>query len=122
MSVENLKEYARRCAEEPELRAKAKALGVSDVEGHMREAGSLGLHWTMDDMVALRKELVDAEGEGDLSEEELEQIAGGAVTVTAAVVVGAVVAGVVGAGAGAAVGVGVAAGGTGDVSSGGRGW
>ena len=109
MSVENLKEYARRCAEEPELRAKAKALGVSDVEGHMREAGSLGLHWTMDDMVALRKEVadaVDAEGELDgLSEEELEQVAGGAVTATVAAVSAAVVAamavGAVGAGAAA---------------------
>ena len=104
MSVENLKEYSRRCAEEPELRARAKALGISDVEGHIQEAGSLGLHWTMDDMVALRKELVDAEGEfEDLSEDELEQIAGGAVTVTALVVTAAIAAGV----AGAAVGVGV---------------
>ena len=115
MSLENLKEYARRCAEEPELRARAKALGVSDVEGHMQEAGSLGLHWTMDDMVALRKELVDAEGElEDLSEDELEQIAGGAVSVTALVVGAAIAAGVAGAGVGVGVGLAVASAGSGN--------
>ena len=121
MSVENLKEYARRCAEEPELRARAKALGISDVEGHIQEAGSLGLHWTMDDMVALRKELVDAEGElEDLSEDELEQIAGGAVTATVAVAAAIIVGvAVVGVGAGAAAGA--VAGGSASAAAGG-GW
>ncbi len=119
MSVENLKEYARRCAAEPELRTKAKEIGMSDAAEHMRHAESLGLDWTLEDMVAFRKEVIDAEGDlEDLSEQDLEQVAGGAVTatgITVAVAVGAVAVGagtaaVVGAGSAAAVGGAAAAG------------
>ena len=42
MSVVNLKEYARRCANEPELRTKAKAIGVSNIDAHIQQAGTLG--------------------------------------------------------------------------------
>ena len=94
MSLENLKEYAQRCANEPELRETVKTIGMTDLEGQMRYAESLGLEWTMDDMAALRKEVTSSEdGLEDLSEEELEQIAGGAVTTTAALVVATVVVG-----------------------------
>ena len=107
MSLENLREYARRCAVEPELRAAAEDLGVSDIEGHMRHAGGLDLDWTLDDMAAFRKEMLDTNGGEfeDLSEEELEQIAGGVVSAIAvAVGVAAGVAGgvVVGTATGAA--------------------
>ena len=105
MSVENLKEYARRCAADPELRAVAKDIGLGDVDEHMRHAGSMGLDWDKDDLVVFRKELGDGEDLEDLSEDELEQIAGGFVTATALAVVGAVA----GAAAGIAVG-GIAAG------------
>ncbi len=112
MSVENLKEYARRCATEPELRAKAKEIGMSDAEEHMRHAESLGLDWTLDDMAAFRRETIDSEGDlEDLSEEELEQIAGGVITVAIAVGVGVsagVTAGVVAGAAGGAVAGGTA--------------
>ena len=103
MSVENLKEYARRCASEPELRAKAKEIGMSDMDEHMRHAESLGLGWTLDDMVAFRKEMIDDQGDlEDLSEEDLEQVAGGVVTATAVAVAGsvAVIGGVAAAGDG----------------------
>ena len=100
MSLENLKEYARRCATEPELRAKAKEIGMSDAEEHMRHAESLGLDWTLDDMAAFRQEMIDDQGElEDLSEEELEKVAGGVVSITIATAVG------IGVGAAAAVGV-----------------
>ena len=115
MSVENLKEYTRRCATDPELLSKAKAFGLTNMEEHMRQAGSLGLAWTMDDMIAFRKEAINAEGDlEDLGEEELEQVAAGAITITA-VVVTAVVTGaaVGGAAAGAAVGAGVGSAGDG---------
>ncbi len=103
MSVENLKEYARRCTAEPELRAKAKEIGLSDMDEHMRHAESLGLDWTLDDMIAFRKEVIEAEGElEDLSQEDLEQVAAGVITATA-IAAGAAVA--VGLGA---VGVGIA--------------
>ena len=97
MSVENLKEYARRCATEPELRVKAKEFGFENMDGHMRQARSLDLQWTPSDFVAFRKEVIDAEGDlADLGEEELEQIAGGVVSATAAIAVGAAIAVVTG--------------------------
>ena len=111
MSVENLKEYARRCAAEPELRARARAIGTEDMEAHQRHAASLGLDWTMDDMLAFRKEVTGVQGESDmLTEEDLDQVAGGVAMVTGIVVgivagiaAGAVVGVVGGAAAGAAV-------------------
>ena len=101
MSAENLKEYVRRCAQEPDLRVKAKEIGTSDLDAHIHHSKSLGLDWTESDMNAFRKELIDAEGEIEaLGDEQLEQVAGGIITVTAAVTAG-VVAGAVVAGAAA---------------------
>ncbi len=92
MSVENLKEYARRCTAEPELRAKAKEIGMSDMDEHMRHAESLGLAWTRGDLAAFRKEVIDDQGDlEDLSQEDLEQVAAGVVTATAAVMIAAIV-------------------------------
>lgn len=119
MSVENLKEYARRCATDPELRDMARSIGMTDVEEHMRHAESMGLSWTAADMVAFRKEVIDAAEDDlvDISEEELEQVAGGFATATAVAVVGVsvgVAAGAVAGGAaGAAVGGGASAAGDG---------
>lgn len=107
MSVENIKEYARRCATEPELREVAKGMRLDDIDGHRRHSESLGLHWDMDDLAAFRQEVIDSQGEiADLSEKELEDIAGGGVTTTAAVAVGVGI----GVGAGVIVGGGVGAG------------
>ena len=97
MSMENIKEYARRCVSEPELREVAKNIALTDIDGHMRHAETLGLGFSNDDLEALRQEITGSEELEDLSLEELEDIAGGAVTTTAAVAVG--------------VGVGAAAGG-----------
>lgn len=86
MSVENLKEYAVRCANEPELRAKAKELGAMDLKGHMLHADSLGLDWSERDIIAFKTEVLGPDQDlSDLTEEDLEGIAGGAVTLTAAV-------------------------------------
>lgn len=118
MSMQNLKEYASRCAAEPELREKAKAIGMEDIEEHIRLSSSMGLDWDYSDMQAFRKEIVDAsENLEDLSEEELEQVAGGlfSVTLVASLAAGAAVGTV----AGAAVG-GAAAGGA--AAAGGGGW
>ncbi len=121
MSVENLKEYARRCASDPDLRAVAKTIGMSDLEEHIRHAGSLGLDWTRADLVAFRKEVIgDGEVDDlvDLTEEELEQVAGGVFVVTL------VVAGVVGAAAGAVVTTAAVVGGVAGTAAatGGGGW
>ena len=99
MSVENIKEYARRCAADPDLRAKAKAIGMTNLDGQIVNAKSLGLDWTKEDFAGFTKEM---QAEGELSEEDLENVAGGFVSTTAALVVSAVVSS-----AAAVVGVGV---------------
>ena len=114
MSVENLKEYARRCAADPELRAAARDIGMRDMDEHMRHAESLGLSWGRGDLVTFRKEVIDDDEDlVDLTEEELERVAGGIAAVTVAVAVGvgaAVGAGVTAAAATSAVGGATAAG------------
>ena len=117
MSLENLKEYARRCATDPELLAAARTIGMTDIEEHMRHAGSLGLDWTRNDLAAFRREVTDDDTDDlvDLTEEELERVAGGAV---AATLVAAVA---VGAGVGVAVAGAATAGAVGGVAASGRG-
>jgi len=92
MSLEHLREYAYRCANEPELRARAKAIGFADPEAHIQHAESLGLQFSMDEAIAFHNEMVGADGEmTELGEEELAHIAGGVVgdqSVLAAAVVG----------------------------------
>ena len=88
MSLENLKEYARRCVEEPELRAKAREFGIRDLNAHQELAASLGLDWTMHDMDAFQKEVIaETTGTEELDEEDLQNISGGIVTVAVAVAV-----------------------------------
>lgn len=121
MSLLDLKEYARRCGSDPELRENAKAIGIENIDEHIRVAAEMGLNWTWSDLKAFQKELSDAqESLEDLSEEELEQVAGGAfsATLVGSLVVGAVVGAAVGgvaagAAAGAAAGTSAAAGGGG---------
>ena len=121
MSLANVKEYARRCGSDPELRKHARAIGVENIDEHIRTASDMGLDWNWSDLKAFQKELSDAqEGLEDLSEEELEEVAGGAfsVTLVASLAVGAAVgAGVgavaAGAGVGASAGTAAAAGGGG---------
>ena len=120
MSLENLKEYARRCATQPEMLEAAREIGIHDVGKHMSHAESLGLEWDKSDWLAFRDEVVDIKDKAqresdleDLSEEELELVAGGlfSVTVVAAVAVGAAVGGgVAAAGSTAATGGAAAAG------------
>ncbi len=110
MSVENLKEYARRCASDPVLRERAKEIGATNIDEQIAHSRSLGLEWTKEDLQEFKREL---EAEGELSEEDLENVAGGVVTATAA----GVAAGVVGAAAGV-VGAGAAVAAT----TGGSGW
>ncbi len=74
MSVENLKEYARQCAEDPVLREKANVIGNSNIDGQIAHATALGLPWSHADLDVSRQKLV---AEGELSDEDLEQVAGG---------------------------------------------
>ncbi len=81
MSVEDLKEYARRCASDSDLRAKAKEIGATNLDAQIQHAASMGLNWTKEDMVAFQEEL---QADGELGEDDLEKVAGGVVTTTAA--------------------------------------
>lgn len=87
MSIENLKKYGKLCAEDEAVREKAKAIGLQDVAGQIAYATSLGLPFSEEDMTALAKE-VGADQKDELSEEDLEKVAGGFVTATAAAVAG----------------------------------
>jgi lactobin A/cerein 7B family class IIb bacteriocin len=95
MSVEDLKKYGKMAAEDPNVRAEAKKIGLQNVKGQAAYAKTLGLHFDENDMAALAKQV---EPQGELSEKELSSVAGGVVSAVAAAVVGAA-AGVVGAGA-----------------------
>ncbi len=89
MSVEDFKKYGQMIAEKPEVRAKAKQIGIADIRGQAAYAKTLGLSFTQDDVAKVVKE-ASASSE-ELSEEQLEKVAGGAISTTAAAVVGAVV-------------------------------
>jgi predicted ribosomally synthesized peptide with nif11-like leader len=82
MSVESLKKYGKLCEEDLAVRAKAKEIGLQDMEGHIAHAKSLGLEISKEDFEALAKE-AGLDGENELSEEDLKKVAGGVLTVTA---------------------------------------
>jgi predicted ribosomally synthesized peptide with nif11-like leader len=96
MSVENLKEYGKRCAENEEVRKKAKEIGLKDIDGHIAHGKSLGLEFSEEDFAALAKE-IGLDGKNELNEEELKKIAGGFAMATIGVACGvAAVVGTVG--------------------------
>ena len=77
MSIEDLKEYGRRCQEEAELKAKVQAIGVGmdHFDAHVAHAKSLGLDISVADLEALSAE---AGYNMELSDDALEDVAGGA--------------------------------------------
>ncbi|MDR2179650.1 MAG: Nif11-like leader peptide family RiPP precursor [Synergistaceae bacterium] len=92
MSVENLKQYGKLCAENEEVRKKAKEIGLMDMNGHISHGKSLGLEFSKEDFKALAKE-AGLDGENELSEEELKKVAGGYASTTAVILVVSVAAG-----------------------------
>jgi predicted ribosomally synthesized peptide with nif11-like leader len=89
MSVENLKKYGQLCAEDEKVRARAKEIGIHDVDGQIAYGKSLGLEFSREDFQTLGKES-GIEGQEELSEEELKKVAGGVFTATVAVILGSV--------------------------------
>lgn len=85
MSIEALKDYSKRVMEDPEVKVEAKKLGLGDLAGQIDYAKGLGYSFSMEDIQELAKEVAPAEGE--LSEEELESVAGGFVFVGVAAAV-----------------------------------
>jgi predicted ribosomally synthesized peptide with nif11-like leader len=76
MSVENLKKFGQMCAEDEKVRARAKEIGLQDIDRQISYAKSLGLEFSREDFEALAKEAVIDE-KNELSDEELEGVAGG---------------------------------------------
>ncbi len=99
MSVEDFKKFGQLCAQDEKVREKVKNIGIDNVEGWIEYARKEhGLEFTKADMQAVSEEVAPTD---ELSEEQLEQVAGGLVSSTGAAVAGAV-AGGVGAAAGSA--------------------
>ena len=76
MSVEKLKKYGQLCAENEEVRKKAKEIGVQDLDGQIAYGKSLGLEFSKEDFEALAKE-AGLDGKSELNEEDLKKVAGG---------------------------------------------
>jgi predicted ribosomally synthesized peptide with nif11-like leader len=89
MSVENLKKYGQLCAEDEKVRAKAKEIGLQDIDGQIAYGKSLALEFSREDFLALAKE-AGIEGKNELTEEDLKKVAGGFFTITIAATAGAV--------------------------------
>jgi len=88
MSVENFKKFGQRCAEDVAVREKVKAIGLDNVDGWIAYSkAELGLEFSKEDMQALAEEVGPMD---ELSEEQLEQVAGGVVTSTVGIVAGCV--------------------------------
>ena len=82
MSINNLKKFGKLCAEDETIRARVKEIGINNPEELIAYAGEeLNLYFTHDDMTALAKE--EGSSQKELSEEDLEKIAGGSWSVTA---------------------------------------
>ena len=88
MSVESLKKFSGIVAADVEMTKKVKEIGLEDVAGLCEYAQSQGHDVTPDDFTKLAAEVG---GSDELSDDELDQVAGGFVTALAAAVAGAAV-------------------------------
>lgn len=81
MSLENFKKFVQLCGKDESVRDKVKEIGISN-EPELVEyaAAEHGLEFNEDDMRAFAKE--HGISDDELSEEDLEKIAGGCVTMT----------------------------------------
>jgi len=88
MSVENFKKFGQKCVDDSDVRKKAKEIGFDDLEGIVAYGKELGLDFSIDDMQSMADELGLSDQE--LSDEDLEKVAGGIFSATACAVAGAV--------------------------------
>jgi len=80
MSVKDLKAFGKKCVEDVEVRKKAKKIGVDNIDGLIKLAKECGFTVEKKDFTELGKE---AKKSDELSEEQLQQIAGGVFSITA---------------------------------------
>lgn len=76
MSVSALNAYGERAKTDPEVLAAAKAIGASDLQGHIEYARTLGYEFTAEDVIALARE---QRPDGELTEEQLAAVSGGSI-------------------------------------------
>ena len=86
MSLDALKDFGKKVMEDADLKAKAKKVGIENVDGIIDLARENGFDISKEDFEAAAKE---AQSSDELNEDDLEKIAGGFVTSTAAAVVAA---------------------------------
>lgn len=79
MSVADLKKLGKMCSEDEEVKNKVKEF-ATDADGLIAYAKGMGLEITHEDLEAIAEE---AKGTGELSEEQLEQVAGGVIAIVA---------------------------------------
>lgn len=80
MGIDNLKKFSKLCAEDENIRAKAKEIGFNNIEGLIDYAREeLGLDFNQDDMAAFAKQ--GGTSLDELSEEDLEKVSGGKWTI-----------------------------------------
>ena len=84
MSVQDLKKFGQLCTEDETVRARAKAIGLNDVPGQIAYAKELGFDFSLADLQTLAQEA--GVSKNQLTEAELERVAGGFLTATAVVV------------------------------------
>jgi len=84
MSIEALKEFTKTVVENEVHQEKAKKIGLNDIDGLIGFGKELGYEFSLEDLQALANETGSQSEE--LSEEDLEQVAGGAATTTLAAV------------------------------------
>ena len=89
MSSSDVKAFLMKVNSDPALVAKAKAIGTTDYEKILVFAKELGFSFSEQELM---DQLSDSIGESsELSENDLDSVAGGTVSTTAAAVVGAAV-------------------------------
>ncbi|MBD3308582.1 hypothetical protein GF339_19350 [candidate division KSB3 bacterium] len=77
MSVADFKKFGQLCAESPEIRERVKEIGLDNIDGWIEfSKNELGLEFDKDDIQKLAEE---TSSDDELDEDQLEQIAGGAV-------------------------------------------
>jgi len=87
MSVENFKKFGQLCSEDEKIRDKVKEIGVENIDGWIAYSkNELGLEFTKEDIQTLSDEMG---AENELSDDQLEQVSGGRISV-AMMAVGAV--------------------------------
>ena len=95
MSVDALKEFSKKCVTDETLKKRVKEIGLKDLDGLVAYGKEQGYEFSKEDFGTMAKE---AEGNKELSDADLEKVAGGIVSATAMGVAGLAVA-VVGTGA-----------------------